>query len=164
MPKTCLALFVLLAVATAPAQAQVKREFTHEGWNGFVMVKDGKFAQCYMSLPAMNNYDLILALNPDGEMRLALRSQKIDTGWGALLQQKYGVRIQLDDGPVVTRPFAAKSKSTLSTSLKGSDLEAKLVNASQLRINDGRLRVFRLNGIKEAMGKLRACTAKHRTA
>lgn len=128
------------------------------------MVKDGKFTQCYITLSAINNYDIILALNPDGELRFGFRSHKIDNGLGVLFQQKVGVRIQLDDGPVLTKAFEQRSQTMLSTSLKGTDWEARLPNASQLRINDGRTRLFHLKGIKEAMGKLRACTAKHRTA
>lgn len=164
MRKACFGLFIASLMAATPAHAQVKRHFTHEGWKGFVMVKDGKFVQCYMTLSAINNYDVVLALNPDGELRLGYRSHKIDNGLSVLFQQKFAARIQLDDGPVLTKAFAAKSQTTLSTSLKGTDWEAQLPGASKLRINDGRTRLFHLKGIKEAMGKLRACTAKHRAA
>ena len=61
-----------------------------------------------MAMSAINNYDVILSLNPDGELRLGIRSRKIDVGWGMLFQQKFGVRIQLDDGPVLTKAFVAK--------------------------------------------------------
>lgn len=152
------------ALAAVPAQAQITRDFTHEGWNGFVLVKEGQFRQCYMALSAINNYDVIVAHNSDGELRLAFRSQKIDVFWGSVFKQRYGVRIQLDDGPVLTKAFVATSQTSLSTSLKGTDWEKRLPNAKQLRINDSRVRLFRLNGIKEAMGKLRSCVAKHRTA
>jgi hypothetical protein len=153
-----------LAAAMATAPAWAAGEFSHEGWTGRALVKDGSLIQCQMFMSAITNYDLILTLNPDGELRLGLRSHKIDVGWSMLFQQKFGLRIQIDDGPVLTKTFVAKTPTAVSTSLNGTDWEKRLPNGKKLRINTGRVRVFHLNGIKEAMGKLRACVAKHRTA
>ena len=162
MRRACFGLFIPWVLAAAPAHAV--GEFSHEGWKGLALIKDGNLIQCQMAMSAINNYDVILSLNPDGELRLGIRSRKIDVGWGMLFQQKFGMRIQLDDGPVLIKAFVAKTQTSLSTSLKGTDWEKRLPNASQLRINDGRVRRFHLNGIKDAMGKLRGCVAKHRTA
>ena len=160
MRKSCVGVLMLAAVAPAHAAG----EFKHEGWSGFALLKDGKFVQCQMAMSSINNYDLILSLNPDGELRLGIRGHKIDVGWSMLFRQKFGFRIQIDDGPVFTRTFVAKTPTSLSTSLKGTDWETRLPAGKLLRVNTGRVRVFHLNGIREAMNKLRSCTVRHRAA
>ena len=53
----------------------------------------------------------------------------------------------------------------MTTSLKGTDWDKRLADGKLLRVNTGsRVRLFHLTGIKAAMDKLRACTAKHRAA
>lgn len=153
-----------VAIAMAAGPAWAVGEFSHQGWSGRALVKDGKLIQCQMVMSAINDYDLILSINPDGELRLGIRSHKIDVGWSMLFQQKFGLRMQIDHGPVLTKTFVAKSPTLLSTSLNESDWDKRLLGGKLLRINTGRVKLFHLNGIKEAMSMLRACVAKHRTA
>ncbi len=153
--------FFAVMVAT-PALAA---EFRHEGWIGQAIMQDGKFRQCHMWSQAINNYDVGLSLEPNGELRLGLRSHQVDMFWSMLFNQKTAMRIQLDRGPVLTKAFTAVTPTLLSTSLSGTDWENRLKGAELLRVNTGgRVRLFHLTGIKEAMGKLRACAAKHRAA
>lgn len=159
-----LAAAAALAAGIGIAPAGAAEKFSHEGWQGLALVKDGKFIQCQMSRAAINNYDVIISHNPDGELRLGIRSHKIDVGWGLLFQQKYAFRIQVDDSPILTKTFVAKTGNSLSTSLNGTDWDKRLPNGRLLRVNDGRVRLFHLNGIREALGMLRSCVAKHRTA
>ena len=159
---TAAAALSVAMVATGPASAA--GEFSHQGWSGLALLKDGKLIQCQMAMSAINNYDLLLSLNPDGELKLGIRSHKIDVGWSMLFQQKFGLRMQVDDGPVLTKTFVARSPTQLSTSLNGTDWDKRLPGGKLLRINTGRVKLFHLNGIKDAMAMLRACVAKHRTA
>ena len=164
MVKSCASLATALVLAgTAPAFAAF--EFTHEGWKGQVAFTDGKFRQCLMWASAINNYDVGLSLDGAGELRLGLRSNKLDQTWPMIFKMKTALRIQLDQGPVLIKAFASVSPTLLSTSLKGTDWEKRLADADLLRINTGtRVRLFHLTGIKAAMDKLRACAAKHRAA
>ena len=53
----------------------------------------------------------------------------------------------------------------MADALKGTDWDKRLASAKLLRVNTGtRVRVFHLNGIGAAMGMLRACVAKNRSA
>lgn len=139
-------------------------EFTHDGWTGQAVFADGKFRQCHMWMSAINNYDLGLALEPSGELRLGLRSPKIDIGWTMIFNEKTAMRLQIDNGPVLTRAFTTITPKLLSTSLKDTDWDKRLAGGKLLRINTGKVKLFHLTGIKEAMGLLRACAAKHRGA
>jgi hypothetical protein len=156
----------LVAAGYAQAEpARVAAAFTHEGWQGHVLFTGGKFLQCQMSMSAINNYDLVLSVDRPGELRLGLRSQKLDVGWSMLFQQKFGLRIQIDQGPVLTKAFEAKSPTAISTSLSGTDWDKRLRGGKLLRINTGsRVRLFHLVGIDKAMNLLHACAAKHRGA
>ena len=145
-----LAAAVALAAGMATTPAWATDAFKHEGWTGRALVKDGSFIQCQMWMPTIDNYDLILSINPDGELRLGVRSHKIDVGWKMLFQQKFGLRIQIDDGPVLTKAFVAKTPTSISTSLNGTDWDKRLVNGKLLKINVGRVKLFHLNGIKGA--------------
>ena len=164
MYKSCANLATVLVLAgTAPAFAAF--EFTHEGWKGQVAFTDGKFRQCLMWASAINNYDVGFSLDAAGELRLGLRSTKLDQTWPMIFQMKTALRIQLDQGPVLIKAFTSVSPTLLSTSLKGTDWDKRLGDADLLRINTGtRVRQFHLTGIKAAMDKLRACAAKHRAA
>jgi hypothetical protein len=164
MHKFCARLATALVLAgTAPAFAAF--EFTHEGWKGQVAFTDGKFRQCLMWASAINNYDVGFSLDGAGELRLGLRSNKLDQTWPMIFKMKTALRIQLDQGPVLTKAFTSVSPTLLSTSLKGTDWDKRLAGADLLRINTGtRVRQFHLTGIKAAMDKLRACAAKHRAA
>lgn len=161
-----LAAAAVLAVGIAGAQAAtVGGKFNHEVWSGVALFDSGKFLQCQMWMSAINNYDLILSLTAEGELRLGLRSQKLDVGWSMLFQQKFGLRLQIDQGPVLTKAFEAKTQTSVSTSLKGTDWDRRLRGGKLLRINTGsRVRLFHLNDIDKAMSMLYACAAKHRSA
>ena len=164
MYRSCASLATALVLAgTAPALATP--EFKHEGWSGHSVFAEGKFRQCLMWVSAINNYDVGFSLDAAGELRLGLRSNKLDQTWPMLFKQKTALRIQLDRGPVLTKAFASVSQTLLSTSLKGTDWDKRLIDGKLLRVNTGtRVRLFHLTGIKGALDKLRACTAKHRAA
>jgi len=163
MHRICASLATALVLAgTAPAFAA---EFTQQGWTGQVAFTDGKFRQCLMWASAINNYDVGFSLDAAGELRLGLRSRKLDMTWPMIFSQKTALRIQLDQGPVVTKAFTVVTPTLLSTSLRNTDWEARLSGGKVLRINTGsRVRQFHLTGIGEALNKLRACAAKHRAA
>jgi len=159
-----LAAATVLAVGmTAANGAESTKEFTHEGWVGEAIFDGAKFRQCHMWLPAINNHDLGLALEPSGELRLGIRSHKLDATTALFFATE--LRMQIDDGPVLLKTFKAVTTHLVSTSLKDTDWEKRLPAAKLLRINTGsRTQLFHLNGIKEALGQLRKCVAKHRTA
>ena len=153
---------VLVVSGAVPVLAAEK--FQHEGWSGRAVFQDGKFRQCHMWMAAINNWDLGLAIDSAGELKLGVRSRALDQFWQMLFNQKTALRIQVDQGPVLTKAFTSQTPHLLSTSLKNTDWEQRLANGKLFRVNTGRTKVFHLTGIKEAMGKLRACVAKHRTA
>jgi hypothetical protein len=156
---------VLAVGMTASVAAKAAGEFSHQGWSGHAVFDGGKFLQCQMWMSAINNYDLVLALDSSGDLRLGLRSKRIDTGLDGLFGVKRDRRIQLDDGPVLIKAFDAVGRTARSTSLKDTDWPQRLRDGKLLRINTGgRVRLFHLTGIKEAMGMLYACAAKHRGA
>jgi hypothetical protein len=164
MRKSCASLMVALVLA-GTAAAFASPEFKHEGWSGLSVFVDGKFRQCQMWSSAINNYDVGFSLDGAGELKLGLRSRKLDMTWPMIFNQKTALRIQLDQGPVLTKAFASVSSTLVTTSLKGTDWDKRLADGKLLRVNTGsRVRLFHLTGIKAAMDKLRACTAKHRAA
>lgn len=164
MHTSCASLATALVLAgTAPALGTP--EFKHEGWSGHSVFAEGKFRQCLMWASAINNFDVGLSLDGAGDLRLGLRSTKLDQTWPMIFKMKTALRIQLDQGPVLTKAFTSVSPTLLSTSLKGTDWDKRLADGKLLRINTGtRVRLFHLTGIKAAMDKLRACAAKHRAA
>ena len=162
--RTLAAAAVLAVGMTSADAARAAGEFSHEGWIGQAVFDGGKLRQCHMWMSAINNYDLGLALEPSGELRLGIRSQKIDIGWTMIFNEKTALRMQIDDSPVLIKAFTTVTPHLLSTSLKGTDWEKRLPGGKLLRINAGRVKLFHLTGIKEALGLLRACVAKHRNA
>ena len=157
------AALVAAGIASGPAAA-TSGAFIQDGWNGFPVFKDEKFVQCQMWMQAINNWDLGFAQMPSGELRIALRRKSLDLGMAVIFGERFSVRLQLDDGPVVIKPFAAVTATSMSTTLKDLDWDKKLPNAEALRINNGRLYRFDLKGIKPAMGLLQACVAKNTKA
>ncbi len=156
-------LFVLSGAVPAWA-AEATDKFRHAGWSGQAVFENGRFRQCHMWMAAINNCDFGLALDPTGDLKLGLRTQAIDQFWQMLFGQKTALRIQVDEGPVLTKAFTSVTSHLLSTSLKNTDWDKRLADGKQFRVNTGgRVRLFQLTGIKEAMGKLRTCVAKHRT-
>jgi len=163
MGRTSIALvFAVVLGAAGPASAfEVADKFQHEGWMGEAVFQDGRFRQCQMWMLEMNKWDLGLSLDASGELRLGLRTVGIDQFWQMLLGQKIALRIQVDHGPVLLKAFASVTPKLLSTSLKGTDWDKRLQDGKLFRVNpDGRVKLFHLTGIKEAMGLLRKCVAK----
>jgi hypothetical protein len=157
-----LATAVVLAVVTAASgPACADGEFGHEGWRGTPVFVEGKFRQCQMWMAEINNWDLILSVEHDGELRLGLRNQDLDMAWRMIFDERSSVRLQLDDGPVMIKSFKVVSPKQMSTSLNGTDWGKRLRGAKILRINAGRVRVFHLRGIKEAMGLMDTCVKKN---
>lgn len=155
---------VLIGTVTAPA-FEVAEKFQHEGWMGEAVFEDGQFRQCHMWMLEINNWDLGLSLDASGELRLGLRTRILDQFWQMLLGQKTALRIQVDRGPVLLKAFTSVTPKIVSTSLRGTDWDKRLAAGTLFRVNpDGRVKLFHLTGIKEAMGMLRACAAKHRSA
>jgi hypothetical protein len=155
--------FALVLGAAAPASAlETLDGFQHEGWAGEAVFQDGQFRQCHMWMPEINNWDLGLSLDASGELRLGLRTRDIDQFWQMLFGQKTALRIQVDRGPVLIKAFQSVTPKLVSTSLKGTDWDKRLPNGTLFRVNPvGRVKLFHLTGIREAMGMLRKCAAKH---
>lgn len=157
------AIVAFATIVTAPAFAA--GEFRHEGWSGQAVFVDGKFRQCHMWAAAINNWDIGLALDPSGDLRLGLRSRTIDQFWRMLFGLKTALRIQVDDGPVLIKAFTSVSPTLISTSLKNTDWDKRLAAGKLFRVNIGtRVRLFHLTGIDQAMKLLRTCAAKHQSA
>jgi hypothetical protein len=164
MARASIALAVALVLSGAvPASAlEVVDKFQHEGWAGQAVFQDGQFRQCNMWMLEINNWDLGLSLDTSGELRLGLRTGAIDQFWQMLLGQKTALRIQVDQGPVLLKAFTSVTPKLVSTSLKGTDWDKRLPEGKLFRVNPtGRVKLFHLTGIKEAMGMLRTCVAKH---
>ena len=155
---------VVLNWATPGWGLETLDKFQHQGWSGQAVFDDGQFRQCHMWMAAINNWDLGLSMDASGELRLGLRTRTIDQFWQMLFGQKTALRIQIDEGPVLIKAFASVTPRLLSASLKGTDWDKRLPDGKLLRVNTGRVKQFHLNGIKEAMGMLRTCVAKHGTA
>jgi hypothetical protein len=151
---------VLAVVTMVCGPARAAGEFSHEGWHGAPVFVDGKFRQCQMWMPEINNWDLILSVERTGEWRLGLRNKELDLFWRMVFDERSAVRLQLDDGPVAIKAFKVVSPTQISTPLSDTDWP-KLRSARMLRINAGRVRVFHLRGIKEAMGLMEACVKKN---
>ena len=155
--------FAFVVSGAAPASAlEVVEKFQHEGWAGQAVFQDGQFRQCNMWMLEINNWDLGLSLDVSGELRLGLRTAAIDQFWQMLLGQKTPLRIQVDHGPVLLKAFTSVTPKLVSTSLKGTDWDKRLPAGKLFRVNPtGRVKLFHLTGIKEAMSLLRTCVAKH---
>ena len=155
--------FALVLSGAVPASAfEVADKFQHEGWAGEAVFEDGQFRQCHMWMLEINNWDLGLSLDASGELRLGLRKTTLDQFWQMLLGQKTPLRMQVDRGPVLLKAFTSVTPKIVSTSLRGTDWEKRLAGGTLFRVNPtGRVKLFHLTGIKEAMGLLRTCVAKH---
>jgi len=162
--SVALAFAVLLSRVVAASGFEAADKFQHEGWAGEAVFQDGQFRQCHMWMPEINNWDLGLSMDASGELRLGLRTAAIDQFWQMLFGQKTALRIQVDQGPVLIKAFTSVTPKLVATSLKGTDWDKRLQTGKLFRVNPtGRVKLFHLTGIKEAMGMLRACVAKHRT-
>ena len=153
----------LIAIATAPALGA--DNFTSGNWRGGAVLDGTKFVQCNMWAPYINNWDLMFAMTKSGDFRLGLRNQKLDMTWSQLFGQKLGVRMQIDDHPVIIKAFTATSATVASTSIANLGWDKALRSGKVLRVHTGsRVRRFPLAGIDPALSQLSACAAKHRKA
>ena len=160
--SVALAFAVVMAGTISASALEVVDKFQHEGWAGQAVFEDGHFRQCHMWMLEINKWDLGLSLDASGELRLGLRTANIDQFWQMLFGQKIPLRIQVDRGPVLLKAFTAVTPKLVSTSLKGTDWDKRLADGTLFRVNpDGKVKLFHLTGIKEAMAMLRTCVAKH---
>ena len=161
--STLAALALVTAATISPVRAA--GEFSSGNWRGGVVFQGGKFVQCNMWAPYINNWDLMFAMTQSGDFRLGLRYQKLDLTWSSIFGEKLGARLQLDDNPVVIKAFTATSATVVSTSISNLDWGKALRTGKVLRVHTGsRVRRFPLAGIDPALSLLSACVAKHRTA
>ena len=153
----------LIAITTAPVLAA--DNFVAGNWRGGAVFEGAKFVQCNMWAPYINNWDLMFAMTKSGDFRLGLRNQKLDMTWSQLFGQKLGVRMQIDDNPVIIKAFTAASATVASTSISNLGWDKALRAGKVLRVHTGtRMRRFPLAGIDPALTRLSACAAKHRSA
>ena len=66
----------LLLVVSGAVPVLAAEKFQHEGWSGRAVFQDGKFRQCHMWMAAINNWDLGLAIDSAGELKLGVRSRR----------------------------------------------------------------------------------------
>jgi hypothetical protein len=152
-----------MAAAILPAAAA--DNFSSGNWRGGAVLEGGKFVQCNMWAPYINNWDLMFAMTQSGDFRLGLRNRQLDMTWVRLFGQKLAVRMQIDDKPVVIKAFTAASATVASTSIADLGWEKALRSGKVLRVHTGaRVRRFPLAGIDPALTLLSACAAKHRNA
>jgi hypothetical protein len=125
-----------------------------------------KFVQCNMWAPYINNWDLMFAMTKSGDFRLGLRNQKLDMTWSQLFGQKLGVRMQIDDNPVIIKAFTATSATgRLDLDRATRAGTRRCAAARYCAVHTGsRVRRFPLAGIDPALSQLSACAAKHRSA
>jgi hypothetical protein len=148
---------------TAPAAAA--GEFVSGNWKGAAILKGGKFDNCEMWAPYINRWDLLMAVDQAGYFALGLRRSTLDMVGEALFGTRIVLRLQIDDGPVLLRPFQAITPRLVATKFATNlDWVEKLKTGKVLRVNTGRLYRFPLAGVKEALALLHACAAKYRGA
>jgi hypothetical protein len=161
--RAIFAAVTLMITATLPAQAV--DNFVSGNWRGGAVLDGTKFVQCNMWAPYINNWDLMFAMTQSGDFRLGVRNQKLDMTWSQLFGQKLGVRMQIDDNPVIIKAFTATSATVASTSISSLGWDKALRSGKVLRVHTGsRVRRFPLAGIEPALSQLSACAAKHRKA
>jgi hypothetical protein len=161
--RALLAAAMLMITAMLPAHAV--DNFVSGNWRGGAVLDGAKFVQCNMWAPYINNWDLMFAMTQSGDFRLGVRNQKLDMTWSQLFGQKLGVRMQIDDHPVIIKAFTATSATVASTSIANLGWDKALRSGKVLRVHTGsRVRRFPLAGIDPALSQLSACAAKHRKA
>ena len=161
--RVILAAAMLVMIAMLPAHAV--DNFVSGNWRGGAVLDGAKFVQCNMWAPYTNNWDLMFAMTASGDFRLGVRNQKLDMTWSQLFGQKLGVRMQIDDNPVIIKAFTATSATVASTSIANLGWDKALRAGKTLRMHTGKgVRRFPLAGIDPALSQLSACAAKHRKA
>jgi hypothetical protein len=156
--------FVLALAGTEPAAAV--GEFTSGQWKGAAYFKDGKFFRCAIYAPYINRWDLFFSVDDAGYFSVLLRNEKLELLGDMIFGNKIGIRLQIDDTPVVIRPFTAISPNLLETKFASNlDWVQRLPTGKVLRINAGsRVWRFPLTDLKGALPLLHACAAKHKNA
>jgi len=156
----------IMAAAPASGESAAKEKFEVGQWKGAAYFKDGKFVRCAMYAFFMNRWDLVFAVDDKGYFSLMLRGFRLDLFGDLVVGTQFSARMQVDDGPVIIRPFAAMTTKMAETKFATNlDFVERLSTGKVLRINpDSRSYRFPLHDIKEAMPKLRACAEKHRKA
>lgn len=145
--------------------ASATDEFSTGNWNGRSHFKDGKFSHCVVGAPFINRWDLYFSVRADGYFSMTMRHPDLSLASDLLFGNKMGIRLQIDDTPLIIRPFVAMSTNVMSTTFATNlDWVERLSTGQVLRINNGRIYRFPLDGLKEGLVKLRACAAKHRKA
>jgi hypothetical protein len=114
----------------------------------------------------INQWDLLFTIGQDGYFVMFIRNAKLDLRGDLLFGTKSAVRMQIDDTPLIIRPFTPVSATMTATKFATNlDWVERLSTGKVLRINAGsRTYRFPLTDLKEAMVKLRACASKHRSA
>lgn len=155
-------LCVALVLTAVPAAAV--GEFSLGSWSGAAYFKDGKFFRCAMRARYINGWDLFFSIDPAGYFSVLLRSQRIDMLGEMLFGTKVALRMQIDDTPLVVRPFTAISPQLIETKFATNlDFVQRLSTGKVLRVNSGsKVWRFPLTDAKEAMPLLHACAAKYR--
>ena len=151
---------------TGPSSAATVDPFSSGNWSGGAVIDGGKFLYCRAWAPYINRWDLVFSLDQAGYFSLLLRRHDLDLLGDMIFGNKTVIRMQIDDTPLVMRPFTAVAPRILETKFATNlDWVKRLSTGKALRINFGsRLYRFPLAGAKEAMELLNACAAKHRAA
>jgi hypothetical protein len=157
------AVFAGVAIAAGPAAAT--DEFSTGNWSGRSHVKNGTFSHCVVWAPFINRWDLFFSIRDDGYFSMTLRNPDLDLRGDLLFGASTGIRLQIDDTPLIIRPFTPVAQTMTSTTF-ATDLDwvQRLSTGKVLRINNGRTYRFPLDGLKEALVRLRACAAKYRSS
>jgi hypothetical protein len=155
---------VLVGMAAA-SPASAAGEFSSGNWKGAAHLKGGKFEYCEMWAPYINRWDLLMSIDQAGYFALGLRRGDLDLSGDVLFGFKTALRLQLDNEPVLLRPFSAITPRLWATKFATNlDWVEKLKTAKVLRVNTGRIYRFPLDGVKEALALLHACANKYRNA
>lgn len=156
---------ILYAALLLPRPALAVGDFTVGQWKGAAYFKDGKLFRCAMYAHYINRWDLFFSIDGAGYFSILLRNQQLDLFGQMIFGTKMGLRLQIDDTPVIIRPFTAITQTLVETKFATNlDWVERLRSGKVLRINNGsRILRFPLTDLEEALPQLRACAAKHRS-
>lgn len=156
----------ITAAGPAIGESAAKEPFEVGQWKGAAYFKDNKLVRCAMGAPYINRWDLFFAIDDAGYFSVILKSARLDLLADLIVPTKRDVRMQIDESPVIIRPFTAMSTTMAETKFATNlDWVQRLSTGKVLRINPGsRTYRFPLHDLKEALPKLRDCAAKHRKA
>jgi hypothetical protein len=163
--KSCVGIAIALFL-TGTASAAPAEKFSSGPWTGAAVHDGGKFLTCRMWASYINRWDLVFAIDQAGYFSLLLRRQDLDLLGDMLFGNKTAIRMQIDDTPLIIRPFTAIAPRILETKFASNlDWVERLQTGKALRINFGsKVYRFPLSGVKDAMVLLKDCAAKHKNA